>query len=63
MPPTRPPEEVPVEDVFKMWPEVFDATAQSTLDIAIGFAPKVGSIVTLLRLRGGGVYVLLSDRM
>ncbi|WP_143128613.1 hypothetical protein [Rhodobacter sp. JA431] len=58
-----PPEEVPVEELFRIWPDVFDATARQGLEIAIGFDPVSGAGITLSRLPDGRLYVLLSDRM
>lgn len=58
-----PGQEVPIDFLFDMWPEVFSPAARNEAQIAIGRDPEGTANVTLVRLRRGDLYVMVSDAL
>lgn len=56
-------EEVPLSFLFKLYPEAFNQDARKGLSIAIAFDPVSNASVTLVNLKDGQRFVLVSEQM
>ncbi|MBL3576290.1 hypothetical protein JMK10_07975 [Rhodovulum sulfidophilum] len=56
-------EEVPLEFLFENWLNIFDGISPEDLTIAIQYDSVGRASVSLIKLRSGAVFILISDAM
>lgn len=56
-------EGVPLDFLYRLYPEVFTVEALKTVKIATRFDPDSGAIVTLVQPANAGRFVLISEQM